>query len=464
MRRLLRSFSFRLALIYAGLFCLSVALLVGTGYWLRVTVPMDEVRGRLEREAEQLQTAYGRGDLPPLAAALERRAARLDGPMAFHALLTPEGRTVAANLPSWPLQPRRDLLFIEADAFADGVEIDHTALVRDIRLPNGARLLVGRDVEELINEGEILRTAAVWILGVTLLLGLGGGWLMSRAIGRRIEALTVTVRQVMEGDLTGRVHVRGTADDFDRLGETLNMMLHRIQTLFQAVQRVSDNAAHELRTPLARLIGRLEALEHLAPDASPARLAAGDAIVEANRLQQILSALMRISRLENGRHPLHLQRTDVVQLLEDLFEFYQPEAERIGTNLIVSARRPLVADLDLDLVFQALSNLLDNALKHAGAGCRVEISAMREAGGLVLSVRDDGPGIADEDAARVTEQFYRAAKASAVPGEGLGLSMVAAIAHAHGATLELVAAQPGLRVSLIIPEHHATGAEQRGTI
>ncbi|MFC3213674.1 sensor histidine kinase [Novosphingobium panipatense] len=301
--------------------------------------------------------------------------------MAFHALLTPEGRTVAANLPSWPLQPRRDLLFIEADAFADGVEIDHTALVRDIRLPNGARLLVGRDVEELINEGEILRTAAVWILGVTLLLGLGGGWLMSRAIGRRIEALTVTVRQVMEGDLTGRVHVRGTADDFDRLGETLNMMLHRIQTLFQAVQRVSDNAAHELRTPLARLIGRLEALEHLAPDASPARLAAGDAIVEANRLQQILSALMRISRLENGRHPLHLQRTDVVQLLEDLFEFYQPEAERIGTNLIVSARRPLVADLDLDLVFQALSNLLDNALKHAGAGCRVEISAMREAGG-----------------------------------------------------------------------------------
>jgi signal transduction histidine kinase len=320
-------------------------------------------------------------------------------------------------------------------------------------LPDGTRLLVGRDVEELTSEAEILHFAAIWIFGVTVVLGLGIGWLMSLAIGRRIEAVTLTARQVMEGDLTGRVQVRGSGDDFDRLGETLNHMLSRIETLFQAVQRVSDNAAHELRTPLARLIGRLERLEQAAGDDLTMRVAASDAIVEANRLQQILSALMRISRLENGRHPLELQRTDVVQLLEDLAEFYQPEAERLGIELVLSARRPLVADLDLDLVFQALSNLLDNALKHAGAGRRIEISATRRPEGLDLSVRDDGPGLAADEAARITEQFYRGRDSGGVPGDGLGLSMVAAIAQAHGAALEFADAQPGLRVSLVIPEH-----------
>ncbi|WP_232491536.1 sensor histidine kinase [Novosphingobium kaempferiae] len=452
MRRLLRSFTFRLMLFYAGLFCLSVGLLMGAGYWLRVVVPMDAAHAMVDEEAEEFRAAYLAHGIAATATALDRRARHSDGPKAFHALLAPDGRVLTSNLPSWPARPSEQLTLIEADTFVEGVEIDHNALVRDRMLPGGARLMIGRDVEEVTSEAEVLRTAAVWIFGVTLLLGLGGGWLMSLAIGRRIEAVTLAARQVMEGDLAGRVQVRGSNDDFDRLGETLNLMLSRIQSLFQAVQRVSDNAAHELRTPLARLIGRLEALEHMAGDDLAMRVAAGDAIVEANRLRQILSALMRISRLENGRHPLERQRTDVVQLLEDLEEFYQPEAERLGIDLVLSAQRPLVADLDLDLVFQALSNLLDNALKHAGPGHRVELSATRRRGELELSVRDDGPGLDEDEAARVTEQFYRGTNSAAVPGDGLGLSMVAAIAQAHGAELLLAPAFPGLRVSLVIPE------------
>lgn len=453
MSRLLRSLSFRLTLIYAGLFCLSVALLMGAGYWLRVVVPMDRTRHMVEREAQTLRAIEEAHGIGAAAEALDRRAQHSDGAKAFHALLAPGGHVVTSNLPGWPARSIERMSLIEADTFVDGVEIDYDALVLDRMLPDGTRLLVGRDVEELTSEAEILRFAAIWIFGVTVVLGLGIGWLMSLAIGRRIEAVTLTARQVMEGDLTGRVQVRGSGDDFDRLGGTLNLMLSRIETLFQAVQRVSDNAAHELRTPLARLIGRLERLEQTAGEDLTMRVAASDAIVEANRLQRILSALMRISRLENGRHPLELQRTDVVQLLEDLAEFYQPEAERLGIELVLSARRPLVADLDLDLVFQALSNLLDNALKHAGAGRRIEISAARRAGGLDLSVRDDGPGLAVDEARRVTEQFYRGRDSGGVPGDGLGLSMVAAIAHAHGAALEFADAKPGLRVSLVIPEH-----------
>ncbi|MFC0205254.1 sensor histidine kinase [Novosphingobium soli] len=452
MRRPYRSLSFRLALLYAGLFCVSVAIIMGAGYWLRVVVPMDQARAMVEGEARAFGSTYRARGLAATRDALERRARAKGGPKAFHALVAPGGRVVTSNLPGWPPRPPQELTLIEADAFGRGTEIDYNALVRDQVLPDGARLLVGRDVEEITSEAEALRIAAIWILGVTLLLGLAGGWLMSLAIGRRIEAVTLAARQVMEGDLAGRVQVRGTNDDFDRLGETLNLMLSRIQTLFEAVQSVSDNAAHELRTPLARLIGRLEDLEQLAGDDLPMRCAAGDAIVEAHRLRQILAALMRISRLENGRHPLELRRTDVIQLLEDLVEFYQPEAERRGIELVCTARRPLVADLDLDLVFQGLSNLLDNALKHAGGASRIELVAARTRTGLRLSVCDDGPGLAPGEAARVTEQFYRGDASRAVPGDGLGLSMVDAIAHAHGATLEIVQDDPGLRVSLEFPE------------
>lgn len=452
--RLLRSFSFRLALTYAGLFCLSVALIMGAGYWLRVTLPMDHARRMVADESESLRGIHRSGGIPATVAALNRRATHSDGPKAFHAFIARDGRVLTSNLPSWPTKSRAQLFLIEADSFVDGVEIDHNALVQDRVLPDGTRLIVGRDVENITSEAEALRTAAVWIFGVTLLLGLGGGWLMSRAISRRIEALTLTLRQVMNGDLSGRVPVLGTRDDLDRLGETLNLMLLRIETLFQALQRISDSAAHELRTPLARLIGQLELVDQATADGPDTlRIAVGKATVEANRLQRILSALMRISRLENGRHPLDLQRTDVVQLLEDLAEFYQPEAERLGIDLTVSARRPMVADLDLDLVFQALSNLLDNALKHAGAGSRIRISVQRLADGLELSICDDGPGIDPDEAWRLTEQFYRGHASAAVPGDGLGLSMVAAIAQAHGAKLAFFDAGPGLCVSLHIPEH-----------
>jgi signal transduction histidine kinase len=264
-----------------------------------------------------------------------------------------------------------------------------------------------------------------------------------------------TALQVMEGDLSGRVQVRGTNDDFDRLGVTLNLMLSRIESLFEAVRRVSDNVAHELRTPLARLAGKLEVLEHDLgedPDCNfGARRAVSEAIVEANRLRQIFAALIRISRLEGGRAAAQIQRTDVVQLLEDVVEFYQPEAERRGIDLLLDARRPLVADLDLDLVFQAMSNLLDNALKHVPDGSRVDVRAGRQGGDLLLAVSDDGPGLAPADLARVTEPFYRAESSAGVPGEGLGLSMVAAIAQVHGARIVFADNRPGLSVTLEFP-------------
>lgn len=451
MTRLLRSLSFRLALTYAVLFSLSVAALFGAGYWWRVTRPMAEVRARVEAEAGEIGAVYRKSGIAAAKAALERRSHRPAARVPFHVLVAPHGEIVSANLPSWPPRPGRDLTVIEADRFVDGFEIDHSAIVRDRAMPDGGRLIVGRDVQDIVDDEDLLRTGAIWMLCGTLALGLTGGWLMSRAIGKRIDMVASTALQVMEGDLSGRVQVRGTNDDFDRLGVTLNLMLSRIENLFEAVRRVSDNVAHELRTPLARLAGKLEVLEHDLGDDPAARRAVSEAIAEANRLRQIFAALIRISRLEGGRAAAQVQRTDVVQLLEDVVEFYQPEAERRGIDLVLDARRPLVADLDLDLVFQAMSNLLDNALKHVPDGSRVEVRAGRQGGDLLLAVSDNGPGLAPADLARVTEPFYRAEGSAGVPGEGLGLSMVAAIAQVHGARIVFAENRPGLSVSLWFP-------------
>ncbi|MDE8652987.1 sensor histidine kinase [Novosphingobium album (ex Liu et al. 2023)] len=457
MKRLLRSLSFRLTLIYAGLFCLSVALLMGTGYWFRVVQPLDQARASVEREAERFGAIYRAQGLAAARAALDRRSHAANQRKPFHALIAANGKVVTANLPSWPRARSGSIALIEADIFIDGFESDYYALLRDQVFPDGTRLLVGRDVEDIMRQEEVLRTAAIWIFGGTLLLGLTGGWLMSLAIGRRIDMVSSAARQVMDGDLSGRVRVRGTNDDFDRLGETLNLMLSRIQTLFEAVRRVSDNVAHELRTPLARLVGKLEALERQAGDNVEMRIAIDEAIVQADQLRQIFAALLRISRLEGGRHPLRAQRTDVVQLLEDVVEFYQPEAERRDVRLVLDAKRPLIADLDLDLVFQALCNLLDNALKHVPPGCRVDVAAALSEGSLHLAISDNGPGVEAGEIVRITEQFYRGAASSGVPGEGLGLSMVAAIAQVHGATIAFADNAPGLRVTLSFPAVRARG-------
>ncbi|TCU54459.1 signal transduction histidine kinase [Novosphingobium sp. PhB57] len=455
MTRLFRSLSFRLALTYALLFSLSVGLLFGAGYWWRVVRPMADVRATVEAEAGEVARIYRKSGIAAARAALDRRAHTAAARVPFHVLVAPDGEIVVANLPSWPPRPARDLSVIEADKFVDGFEIDHSAFVRDRAMPDGARVIVGRDVQDIVDDEDLLRTGALWMLFGSLALGITGGWLMSQAIGKRIEAVVNTALQVMEGDLSGRVPVRGTRDDFDRLCATLNLMLSRIETLFEAVRRVSDNVAHELRTPLARLAGKLEVLEHDLGEEfrgdPAARQAVAEAIVEANRLRAIFAALIRISRLEGGRATVHLQRTDVVQLLEDVVEFYQPEAERRGIDLVLDARRPLVADLDLDMVFQAMSNLLDNALKHVPDGSRVDVRAGRQGAELLLAVADNGPGLSPADLARVTEPFYRAEGSAGIPGEGLGLSMVAAIAQVHGARVVFSDNRPGLSVVLRFP-------------
>lgn len=448
--RIVHSLSFRLALIYAGLFCLSVAVLLGLYYWISVHAPLNAVKTQVRAESEAAARTYILDGPAALRRGLEARASRTDARMAFHAFVSGDGRVVTANLPGWPRYVGNEWRRFEADIYRDGDESDHEALVMDRRFEDGARLLIGRDIEDIDDLEERLIEAAYWILLGTVLLGVLGGVLMSRAIGKRVEAINVAARTVIAGDLSGRVVTRGSGDDFDRLGETFNLMLARIEELVESVRRVSDSVAHELRTPLARLLVGLEALAGEKEEDRRSRLQR-EATDEARRLRRIFDALLRIARIESGRHSTDIRPVDLAELVADAAEFHQPDADAKGIRLDVRSAADLTVMGDADLLFQAASNLIDNALKYTPAGGEVAVSVERRGPEIILSVSDSGIGISAEDRERVTERFYRGEAARRFPGEGLGLSVVAAVAAQHRAGLQIGERRPGTCVQLIFP-------------
>lgn len=444
--KLLRSLTFRLALYYAGLFSLSVMLLGALYYAIAIRAPLETVRRGLVVEAERFAELHSRLGAEALAAELERRAAQPADRLAYHVLIAPSGDTVTANLPSWPRIPGREWIRVEADIPQDGDEDEHEALVRDRTLADGTRLLIGRDIDDLDEIQETVTDTLVWLLPAVVLLALGGGALMSRAVGRRIEGVAAAARGVIAGDLSERVALRGSGDDFDRLGDTLNLMLDRIGQAMESVRRVSDSVAHELRTPLTRLRASLAELEQTGdPEAI------GEAVQEAERLETIFNAVLRIARIEAAGNLRSTERVDLSALLADAAELYQPEAEGQNQVLAVDVEPDLVVEGDRDLLFQAVANLLDNAVKFSPEGGRVGIFGRKDGTNIVVAIEDAGPGVAAELRDRITERFFRTAEAAEVSGAGLGLALVAAVARIHDAPIRFSSAEPGLRVEWEFP-------------
>jgi signal transduction histidine kinase len=447
--KLLPSFSFRLVLLYMVLFSGSVVIIGGLYYWITVRTPLLTVQGAIEQEARDLARLYQAAGRDAVVQQLEARAARDSPRLAYHALLAPDGTSVAANLPTWPRRHSDQWLRMDADVYDDGQEFDHEAMMRDLLLDDGARLLVGSDIEDIDEVEEKLLTAVVGLVTGTLILGLVGGLLLSHAIGRRIATVTRTARGVMGGDLSDRMPVRGSGDDFDQLNTTLNDMLARIETLFDSVRRVSDNVAHELRTPLSRLRASLEPLRD--SQAPPAPEIIDGVIAEVETLEKTFDAVLRIARIESGRHGARIQPLDLAPVLRDAVELYAPEAEQRQQSLQLDIGAELTVPGDRDLLFQSVCNLLDNAIKYAPQGGRILLAAHRKGPQVELAVTDDGPGIAAENRPHVIERFYRVLATADAPGAGLGLSLVAAVAERHRSTLVFEDAAPGLAVRWTLP-------------
>lgn len=444
--RLSRSLTLRLGLIYVALFLTSTALMFAAAYWIGVYQPLLNEGERVRAEAGTLASIDRSGGRGALVRALQQR--EVTGPRrAFHALVAADGRTVSANLPSWPDRPIARWALLEADVYREGQEQDYEALVVERRLDDGARLIVGRDVEDIDDRDELFTIGSVWLIGIAALLAIGGSLAMSRAIGRRIDAVTQTARRVMAGRLTERIPLRGTGDDFDELAQTLNMMLGRIEESVESVRRVSDNVAHELRTPLARLHADLDELRTAENEQERARLAE-QAVREAERLQSIFDALLRIARIESGRHLAGVKPVDLTTLLADAIEFHLPDAEKRGQRIESRIEQGMTLDADPNLLFQAVSNLLDNAIKYGGAGALIRLGAGAGDGVTRITISDTGPGIPPAYRERVKERFFRLPETASQPGTGLGLALVAAIIALHNGRMTIEDGYPGTRVAI----------------
>ncbi len=448
---ILKSSSFRVALLYMALMGTSMVALLGFIHWSTAGYMARQLDATIEAEVQGLAEQYRNSGLVGLVSAVTLRVTRGTDGSGVYLLVGSDRAPLVGNLDRWPAaapDPEGWIRFDLRGSGARGEEV-HAARAKTFRLRGDLHLLVGRDVRDLEATLGLIRAALAWGAGLALALALMGGWLMSAGVLRRIEAITRTSREIMDGDLSRRVPRDGSGDDFDQLADALNRMLDRILALMDRVRQVADNIAHDLRTPLMRLRTRLEGLGAMAdPGLQPAL---ETAVADADELLGTFNALLRISRIEAGAHRGDLVPVDLAPLVRDLAELYEPLAADRGQTLRVAATAPLWVRGDRDLLFQALANLVDNAVKYTPPGGRVEVAARLDGEFARVRVSDSGPGIPAELRERVFERFFRADASRSTPGSGLGLSLVQAVAQSLGARIDLVDLDPGLAVTLSIP-------------
>lgn len=427
------SLAARIVAAMIGFSFIILFLLMTALYLFGVRQPISQIERRVDAEATQLVEIDRRHGQDALLAALQQRQDVVAREKAFGALISANGIAIAGNFPSWPATHRGDWVRIEADLYRDGDEDDHESITRDLMLSGGRRLLVGRDIEIYADRQELMVEAVVWGSMGALLFGLIGGALISRISSRRLEKIAKTARAVRGGDLSVRVPVRGSGDDFDQLGLTLNSMLDRNQALVESLARVSDNVAHELRTPLARLHSMIEQLAG-AGDGPPETGLVSATMEEMRRIDATFDALLRAARLETRRHQLRREPVAFDQLVGDAIEYYSPEAEAREQSVSQELEHCTV-DGDRDLLFQLVANLLDNAVKFAPTGGSIRVELAGAPMQVELRVQDSGPGVAEELRPQLTERFFRAPETQGVRGIGLGLTLANAIVDAHGGAI-----------------------------
>ena len=452
---LFRTTAFKLTAVYLVVFALFAAFVLGYVAWNAKTLLDDQIRSTIDAEIQGLAEQQRLGGIRRLVQVIERRSR---GPGAsLYLVVTPTGERIAGNIEA--LQPgtldrpgEREIQYARSSEALD--QVNH-ALVRVFMLPAGFRLLVGRDVEERERLRVIIKRAAAWSLVLVVVLGCFGGWFVARRVLKRIDGMTDSARSIMAGDLKGRLSISGTGDELDRLALNLNAMLDRIGELMSGMQQVSDNIAHDLKTPLTRLRNRAEEALRTAETPEQLRAALDGSIDEADGLIRVFNALLMIARLETRQISDSMAPLDLAEIVDGLGELYEPLAEEAGLSLSVAVEPGLALTGNRELIGQALANLIDNALKYGrpegDAPTTVEVTARRVGEMVELGVADHGAGIPEADRARVLERFVRLDKSRTKPGFGLGLALASAVARLHGGAVQLADNAPGLRVVMSLP-------------
>jgi len=451
---LVRTTTFRLALVQAGVVLAFVVGLLIYIYFATAGQLLRDSDVVADQEFASLERAYGEGGMRRLNQEVVERAAR-QGSM-LYVLANADGSVVSGDFQALPVSPgdvsmRVDFSFDAAETAAGQ---RGRARGRVGRLLGGPILLVARDLgDSAVIAGRITRalwTVAVFGIAISVASGLLAAW----QAARRVEALSNTARDVMAGDLSRRAPVSVGQDEFDTLAADINAMLDRIERLVQTTRTAGDAIAHDLRSPLARFRQRLDVALEGEPDSEADRRALQKAAVEADRLLDMFNAVLKLSRVETASS-WRFERVDITAIMRELAEFYEPAAEEQGLGFRADIANGLELMGDHGLVTQALSNLIENALKYTPSGGRIELRAVKRPDRRIeMLVIDDGPGVPESERDRVLERFVRLETARTTPGVGLGLSLVSAVARLHKGGLHLrdgLGANPGLTAALVLP-------------
>lgn len=452
--RLLQSAAFRIALLFMGVFAVAAGFLVAVLWWATAGALDRQTVAAIRADATALVERQREAGFVALEEAIAERLAVDAAAEAVYLLIDGRAAKRAGNLAAWPPEAAAETPWFRLRIEQDGVVSE--ALMHRRDLPGGWRLLVGRDESERVQLRLLLTEGVVWSLGAALLFAALGAGIMRRALERRMRPAVATAEAIAGGDLSRRVPDAATGDEFDRLGETMNAMLDRIEALMAGVRGVSDAIAHDLRTPIARARGKLEESLATARTEAELRAAVEEGIHDLDNISRIFRALLRIAEAEAGARRAEFAGLDLPALLRDATEFYEAMAEERGQHLEVELPLRLRLVGDRDLLLQAVANLLDNAIKFTPEGGVVRLAAREAEGAVEIVVSDSGPGLAEADKARALDRFFRADASRNTPGSGLGLSLVRAVAQLHGGEVLLQdaipgATPPGLAVVLRLP-------------
>jgi signal transduction histidine kinase len=473
--KLFRTTTFKLTLVYLTVFALFAAFLLAYFAWNTRRLVTQQIVATVDAEISGLSDLYQQGGIRRLIFAIDDRGSRPGS--SLYLLTTAAGEGVTGNIGSLTTgildkSGWTETAYRRIDDHDSAVE--HQALVRVLQLPAGFRLLVGRDLEERERLHDIIISAGRWSIAIVVVLGIAGGFFVTRRVLKRVDAMTGTTQRIMSGDLSGRLPIAGSNDELDRLAGNLNVMLERIEALMHGLKEVTDNIAHDLKTPLTRLRNRAEEALRTAEDESQYRAALERTIEESDGLIKTFNALLMIARAESGQARDGMTEFDAAEIAHGIGELYEPLADEKGLTLRVEASGATPMRGNRELISQALANLVDNAIKYAapnnatlapeqsptvnGAQPEIVVKAAGDGDRILLTVADTGPGIPEGERTRAVERFVRLERSRSQPGSGLGLSLASAVARLHGGELRLEDNQPGLRSVLALPRGASVAA------
>jgi signal transduction histidine kinase len=448
--RILRTSSFRLALQSAALSAFGALIVFAVIYHASQATVRAQLDNTVTGETADIISDV-KDDHKSIIDSVEDAITESAG--TFYILIGPDHQELAGNL----------IMTREVEAIwqgrqtlerHDGLDLPrHITAIRGLatRLPNGDILYIAENASSLHALKHLIAKAFLAVFGSILMLGLLGGLLVARGTLRRVEAISDTTREIIHGDLSRRIELTGTGDEFDRLAENLNAMLVRIQALMENVQQVSNDIAHDLRSPLARLREHLELAQQKTKDADT-RNAFGEGIEQVDSALSIFSAMLRIAEVEAGARRRDFTTVDLSTLLNDLSDTFETVAESEGINLSSGIANELHVTGDRELLIQMFVNIIENAIHHSPPGSKVSMTAHSKAeGSSEIVISDDGPGIPAAERTRVLKRFVKLDASRHSRGTGLGLPLAVAVAELHNGSINLTDNQPGLRVAIGLP-------------